>query len=30
MISRGEHWTWERRYRERTIRDDQDFATHMD
>jgi putative transposase len=30
MTSRGERGIWQRRYWEHTIRDDQDFAAHMD
>jgi putative transposase len=30
MSSRGERGVWQRRYWEHTIRNDQDFATHMD
>jgi hypothetical protein len=30
MISRGERSIWQRRYWEHTIRDDRDFADHMD
>jgi putative transposase len=30
MTSRGERGIWQRRYWEHTIRDDRDFATHMD
>jgi hypothetical protein len=30
MTSRGERGVWQRPYWEHTIRDDQDFATHMD
>jgi transposase len=30
MTSRGERGIWQRRYWERTIRDDRDFAAHMD
>jgi putative transposase len=30
MTSRGERGIWQRRYWEHTIRDDQDFATHID
>jgi len=30
MTRRGERGIWQRRYWEHTIRDDQDFATHMD
>jgi putative transposase len=30
MTSRGERGIWQRRYREHTIRDDRDFAAHMD
>jgi putative transposase len=30
MTSRGERSIWQRRYGEHTIRDDRDFAAHMD
>ena len=30
MTSRGERGIWQRRYCEHTIRDDRDFAAHMD
>jgi hypothetical protein len=30
MISQGQRGIWQRRYREHTIRDEQDFATHFD
>jgi REP element-mobilizing transposase RayT len=30
MTSRGERGIWQRRYWEHTIRDDRDFAAHMD
>jgi putative transposase len=30
MTSRGERGIWQRRYWEHTIRDNQDFVTHMD
>jgi len=30
MTSRGERGIWQRRYWEHTIRNDQDFASHMD
>jgi putative transposase len=30
MASRGERGIWQRRYWEHTIRDDRDFAAHMD
>ena len=30
MISRGERGIWQRRYWEHTIRDDREFAAHMD
>jgi REP-associated tyrosine transposase len=30
MIRRGERGIWQRRYWERTIRDDRDYAAHMD
>ena len=30
MTSRGERGIWQPRYREHTIRDDRDFAAHMD
>ena len=30
MTSRGERGIWQRQYCERTIRDDRDFAAHMD
>jgi putative transposase len=30
ITRRGERGVWKRRYWEHTIRDDQDFATHMD
>ena len=30
MASRGERGVWQRRYWEHTIRDDQDFAVHLD
>jgi hypothetical protein len=30
MIRRGERGIWQRRYWEHTIRDDRDFAVHMD
>jgi len=30
MTRRGERGIWQRRYWEHTIRDDRDYATHMD
>jgi REP-associated tyrosine transposase len=30
MTSRGERGIWQRRYWEHTIRDDRDFAAHLD
>jgi REP-associated tyrosine transposase len=30
MIRRGERGIWQRRYWEHTIRDDRDYAAHMD
>jgi putative transposase len=30
MLARGERGIWQRRYWEHTIRDDRDYATHMD
>jgi REP-associated tyrosine transposase len=30
MVKRGERGIWQRRYREHTIRDDRDYAAHMD
>ena len=30
MTSRGERGIWQRRYWEQTIRDDRDFAAHLD
>ena len=30
MTNRGERGIWQRRYWEHTIRDDRDFAAHMD
>ena len=30
MVNRGERGIWQRRYWEHTIRDDRDFAAHMD
>jgi putative transposase len=30
MTRRGERGIWQRRYREHTIRDERDFAAHID